>query len=49
VIIFFWQGNSDKNKFQLSKWSVVRIQKDQEGPGIYDLGVKNIALLGKWL
>jgi hypothetical protein len=46
---FFWQGDSEKKKYRLAKWSVVCTPKDQHGLGIHDLEVKNIALLGKWL
>jgi hypothetical protein len=46
---FFWQGDSEKKKYRLAKWSVVCRPKDQGGLGIQDLEVKNIALLGKWL
>jgi hypothetical protein len=40
----FWQGDSEKKKYQLVKWNVVCQPKDQ-GDG----KVKNSALLGKWL
>jgi hypothetical protein len=46
---FFWQGDSEKKKYQLTKWSVVCSPKDQGGLNIHDLEVKNMALLGKWL
>jgi hypothetical protein len=46
---FFWQGDSEKKKYRLVKWSVVCKPKDQGGLGIHDLQVKNSALLGKWL
>jgi hypothetical protein len=46
---FFWQGDSEKKKYWLAKWSVVCTPKDQDGLGIHDLEVKNTALLGKWL
>jgi hypothetical protein len=46
---FFWQGDSEKKKYRLAKWSVVCRPKDQGGLGIQDLKVKNTALLGKWL
>jgi hypothetical protein len=46
---FFWQGDSEKKKYRLAKWSVVCRPKDQGGLGIQDLEVKNTALLGKWL
>jgi hypothetical protein len=46
---FFWQGDSEKKKYRLVKWSVVCTPKDQGGLGIHDLQVKNTALLGKWL
>jgi hypothetical protein len=46
---FFWQGDSEKKKYRLAKWSVVCCPKDQGGLGIHDLSVKNLALLDKWL
>ena len=46
---FFWQGDSEKRKYRLAKWSVVCRPKDQGWLGIHDLEVKNRALLGKWL
>jgi hypothetical protein len=46
---FFWQGDSEKKKYRLAKWSVVCRPKDQGGLGIQDLEVKNMTLLGKWL
>ena len=46
---FFWQGDSERKKYRLTKWSVVCHPKDQGGLGIHDLEVKNRALLGKWL
>jgi hypothetical protein len=46
---FFWQGDIEKKKYRMAKWSVVCSPKGQGGLGIHDLEVKNIALLGKWL
>jgi hypothetical protein len=46
---FFWQEDSEKNKYRLVKWSVVCTPKDQGGLGIHDLQLKNFTLLGKWL
>jgi hypothetical protein len=46
---FFWQGDSEKKRYRLAKWSIVCSPKDQGGLGIHDLEVKNTALLGKWL
>jgi hypothetical protein len=46
---FFWQGDSEKEKYGLSKLSVVCRPKDQGGLSIHDLEVKNTALLRKWL
>ena len=46
---FFWQGDCEKKKYRLTKWSVVCCPKDQGGLGVHDLEVKNRALLGKWL
>ena len=46
---FFLQGDNEKRKYLLAKWSVVCRPKDQGGLGIHDLEVKNATLLGKWL
>ena len=46
---FFWQGDCEKKKYRLTKYSVVCFPQDQGGLGIHDLEVKNRALLGKWL
>jgi hypothetical protein len=46
---FFWQGDSEKKKYRLTKWSVICCPKDQGGLGVQDLEIKNRALLGKWL
>jgi hypothetical protein len=45
LITLFWQGCSEKNKYQV--WRVIRQPKDQGGPGIYDFEVKNTTLLSK--
>jgi hypothetical protein len=37
---FFWQGDNEKKKYRLAKWSVVCSPKDQGGLGIHDLQVK---------
>jgi hypothetical protein len=47
---FYWQGGEQKKKkCRLAKWSILCQPKDQGGLGIYDLHIKNIALLSKWL
>ena len=46
---FFWQGDENKKKYRLAKWSILSQPKDQGGLGIHDLNLKNIALLSKWL
>jgi hypothetical protein len=46
---FFWQGDSEKKKYRLARWSIVCRPKEQGGLGIIDLEAKNTALLGKWL
>ena len=46
---FFWQGDGEKKKYRLTKWSVVCRPKDQGGLGIHDPQGKNEALLSKWL
>jgi hypothetical protein len=46
---FFWQGDTEKKKYRLAKWSVVCSPKDHGGLGIHNFEVKNTALLDKWL
>jgi hypothetical protein len=46
---FFWQGDSEKKKYWLTRWNIVCRPKDQGGLGVQDLLVKSFALLGKWL
>ena len=46
---FYWQGDEQKKKYRLAKWSILCQPKDQGGLGIHDLHIKNIALLSKWL
>jgi hypothetical protein len=43
-LIFFCQGDSEKKKYRLTKWSVVCRPKDQGDLGIQDLEIKNRAL-----
>jgi hypothetical protein len=43
------EGDIEKKKFQLAKWSSLCCPKNQGGLGIHNLEVKNTALLGKWL
>jgi hypothetical protein len=43
------QGDSEKKKYQLTKWNIVCCPKDHGGLGVHDLLVKNSALLDKWL
>jgi hypothetical protein len=45
---FFWQGDDEKKKYRLAKASVCS-PNDQGGPGIHNLEVKNMTLVGKWL
>ena len=42
---FFWEGDSEKQKYRVTKWSMVYGPKDQGGLGIQDLKAKNDALL----
>ena len=37
---FFWQGDGEKKKYRVAKWSVVCRLKDQARLGIHDLQVK---------
>jgi len=38
---FFWQGDSHKRKYRLSKWDILCRPKDQGGLGIMNLEVQN--------
>ena len=44
---FFWQSDQDKQKYRLTKWSIVCRPKDQGGLGIEVLEIKNKCLLSK--
>jgi hypothetical protein len=46
---FFRQGDNEKKKYRMMKWSVVYRPKVQGGLGVDDIEVKNRVLLGKWL
>jgi hypothetical protein len=46
---FFWQGDSHKKKYRLTKWSIICRPKEQGGLGILDLEKQNKGLLSKWL
>jgi hypothetical protein len=45
----FWQNDSQKKKYRLTKWSIVCQPKDQGGLGIQNLEIQNQCLLSKWL
>jgi hypothetical protein len=45
----FWQNDSQKKKYRLTKWSMVCQPKDQGGLGIQNLEMQNQCLLSKWL
>ena len=45
----FWQSDSRKRKYRLTKWNIVCRPKDQGGLGIEVLDIKNKCLLSKWL
>jgi hypothetical protein len=38
---FFWQGDGNKKKYRLTKWSILCRPKDQGGLGILDLEIQN--------
>jgi hypothetical protein len=46
---FLWGGSREKKKYNLVKWSIVCLPKDQGGLDILDVEVMNIAVLGKLL
>ena len=45
---FLWDGQADKKKLHLIKWSEVIKPKSNGGLGIGSLENKNLALLAKW-
>jgi hypothetical protein len=45
---FFWQHDSQKKKYRLTKWSIMCQPKDQGGLGIQNLEIQNECLLSKW-
>jgi hypothetical protein len=46
---FFWEKDSLKKKYRLTKWNIICRPKDQGGLGIEVLDIKNKCLLSKWL
>jgi hypothetical protein len=46
---FFWQNDSQKNRYILTKWSMMCQPKDQGGLRKQNLEIHNQCLLGKWL
>jgi hypothetical protein len=46
---FFWQNDSQKKKYRLTKWIIVCQLKDQGGLGIQNLEIQKQCLLSKWL
>jgi hypothetical protein len=46
---FFWQNDSQKKNYRLTKWNIVCQPKDQGGIGIQNLDTQNQCLLSKWL
>jgi hypothetical protein len=45
--MFFWQGDSHKKKYKLTKWSIICRPKEQGELGILDLEKQNKGLLSK--
>jgi hypothetical protein len=46
---FFWQSDSQKKKYRLTKWNIVCQPKDQGWLGIHNLEIQNQCILSKWL
>jgi hypothetical protein len=46
---FFWQHDSPKKKYRLTKWSIMCQPKDQGDLGIQNMEIQNECLLSKWL
>lgn len=46
---FFWQSEEHKRKYRLTKWNIICRPKDQGGPSVELLEIKNRCLLSKWL
>jgi hypothetical protein len=44
---FFWQHDSQKKKYRLTKWSIMCQPKDQGGLGIQNLEIQDKCLLCK--
>ncbi|WVZ53453.1 hypothetical protein U9M48_004393 [Paspalum notatum var. saurae] len=42
-------GMDKRRRYHNAKWSVLYRTKDHGGLGIFDLGIRNTALLCKWL
>jgi len=47
--VFLWQGNKEKQGYNLVKWEEVTMSKAQGGLGIKNLSTQNTSLLQKWL
>jgi len=47
--VFLWQGNKEKQGYNLVKWEEVIMSKAQGGLGIKNLSIQNTSLLQKWL
>ncbi|XP_049354731.1 uncharacterized protein LOC125819316 [Solanum verrucosum] len=47
--VFLWQGNKEKQGYNLVKWEEVIMSKVQGGLGIKNLSIQNTSLLQKWL
>jgi hypothetical protein len=46
---FFWQHDSQKKKYRLTKWSIMCQPNNQGGLRIQNLEIQNECLLSKWL
>jgi hypothetical protein len=46
---FYWQNDSQKKKYRLTKWSILCQPNDQRELGIQNIEIQNQCLLSKWM
>jgi hypothetical protein len=46
---FFWQNDSQKKKYRLTRWDIICQPIDQGGLGVKNIEVQNKYMLSKWL
>jgi hypothetical protein len=46
---FFWQNDSQKKRYRLTKWDIICQPRDQGGLWVQNIEVQNKCLLSTWL